>query len=276
MTFLTTKNHTKLHFVESGTPNGILIICLHGLGGSTETFSPLLPFLDNNYRVIRLDFEGLGKSPLTSQDKPLSIARYVSDLSDLVLHVHTDCSSVSPVILIGHSLGSIVALHFAALNPSIVDGLVLIGVGRSASHITAVRERMLDMAAQTRTQGIKYAANMAATTNFPSDRERLVDPAARAFIRRQVAGSDPEGYAKTCEAVADLTHKDPDYSKIDCESLLIAGDMDMISPINRAEGLQPLLGGKCHLTIVKSGHQPILEDLEGVESALSLFLASLG
>jgi 3-oxoadipate enol-lactonase len=275
MTFLTTKNQTKLHFVESGKLGGKLIICLHGLGGSIDTFTPLLPFLENTYRVVRVDFEGLGKSPLTFQDKPLSIARYASDLGDLVSHVQTDCNSVSPVVIIGHSLGSIVALHFAASNPSVVGGLVLLGVGRSASHIAVVRQRMLDMAAQTRKQGIDYAANMASTTNFPPDSERQVDPAARDFIRRQVAGSDPEGYAKTCEAVADLSHRDPDYPLIKCDSLLIAGDMDTISPVNRAEGLQPLLGGKNRLTVVRSGHQPILEDSKGVEAALSPFLEGL-
>lgn len=274
MPFFTTKNHTKLHYAENGNPDGRLIICLHGLGGSIDTFSSLLPSLDGKYRVVRLDFEGLGKSPL-NQNKAPSIARYASDLGDLILHVQTDGDSTSPVILIGHSLGSIVALHFAASEPNVVSSLILLGVGRSASHIQAVRERMLDMASKTRKQGIDFAADLAATTNFPSDSQRQVDPTAREFIRRQVAGSDPEGYAKTCEAVADVGHKDPDYSHIVCKSLLIAGDLDMISPVSRAEELKLLLGGESQLAIVKSGHQPILEDLKGVESELVPFLASL-
>ncbi|KAE9991200.1 hypothetical protein EG327_000321 [Venturia inaequalis] len=231
MPFFTTKNQTKVHYAEDGNPTGQIIICLHGLGGSIETFSSLLPFLEGNYRVVRLDFEGLGKSPLTQQNKALSIARYVSDLGDLISHIQKDGRSMSPVVLVGHSLGSIVALHFAASEPNVVGGLILLGVVRSASHVQAVRERMLDMASKTREQGINFAADLAATTNFPSDSERQVNPTARDFIRRQVAGSDPEGYAKTCEAVADVGHKDPDYSRIVCKSLLIAGDKDMISPI---------------------------------------------
>lgn len=270
-----TKNETKLHYVEDGNPKDQIIICLHGLGGSIETFSTLLPFLEGTYHVVRLDFEGLGQSPLTHQNKALSIARYASDLGDLISHVQKNSRSMSPVILVGHSLGSIVALHFAASEPNAVGGLILLGVGRSASHVQSVRERMLDMASKTRKQGINFAANLAATTNFPSDSERQVNPTAREFIRQQVAGSDPEGYAKTCEAVADVGHKDPNYSHIVCKSLLIAGDKDMISPVSRAEGLKALLGGESKLAIVKSGHQPILEDLKGIESAMALFLASL-
>ena len=275
MTFFTTKNQTKLHFVESGNPEGTSIICLHGLGGSISTFTPLLPFLENTYRVVRLDFEGLGKSPLIFQDKPLSIARYTSDLGDFVSHVQAGSHSSLSVIIIGHSLGSIIALRFAASNPNVVGGLILLGVGRSASHIAAVRERILGMAAQTRKEGIEYAANMASTTNFPLDSTRQVNPTARDIIRKQVAGSDEEGYAKTCEAVSDLDHQDPGYSQIACNSLLIAGDMDIISPVSRAENLQPLLGGKSYLAVVKSGHQPVLEDLTGVKAALGPFLASL-
>lgn len=273
MPFFPTKNQTKLHYAENGNPDGKLIICLHGLGGSIETFSSLLPSLESTYRIVRMDFEGLGKSPLLSPS--LSIAQYASDLSDLVSYTQRNGHSSSPVVLIGHSLGSIVALHFAASEPDIVGGLILLGVGRSASHIQPVRERMLDTAAKTRKQGIDFAAGLAATTNFPLDSERQVDAAARDFIRRQVAGSDPEGYAMTCEAVVDVNHKDPDYSKIVCRSLLIAGDLDAISPVSRAEGLKPLLGGESQLTIVKSGHQLILEDLKGVEGALIPFLASL-
>lgn len=43
---------------------------------------------------------------------------------------------------------------------------------------------MLDMALKARKQGIDFAANLAVTTNFPSDSKRQVDPAARDFIRR--------------------------------------------------------------------------------------------
>ena len=94
------------------------------------------------------------------------------------------------VVLVGHSLGTAIALHFAAENPSTVAGLVLIGVARSASHIPAVRERMLNMASSTREDGIKWAADLASKSNFaPADFEamRLIARAQSALGKRAQA-----------------------------------------------------------------------------------------
>lgn len=139
-----------------------------------------------------------------------------------------DLRNYLQIIILGHSIGSIVALHYAASAPENVAGLVLFAAGKSASHIPFVRQRMLGLAAETRKQGIEYAADLASKSNFPSDEQRTIDPAYREAVRKQVAGSDTEGYAQTCEAIVSDGHVDPDYSKIVCPVVLIAGDLDII------------------------------------------------
>lgn len=128
---------------------------------------------------------------------------------------------------------------------------------------------MLDLAANTREKGIGFAADVAAKTNFYEDEaERKADPAAKEAVRSAVAASDPEGYAQTCEAVADFGHQDPKYEDMKCPAVFIAGDKDIISPVERSEGLSQCLGGKSWVEVVKSGHQQILEDLERVQKAV--------
>lgn len=105
--------------------------------------------------------------------------------------------------MVGHSLGTVVALHFAALLPSIVAGLVLLGVARSASHIPFVRQRMLDMAGNARRNGIEWAAGLASTSKFPPPEKRSVDADLRQQVRKQVIGSDTELYALACEMMVD-------------------------------------------------------------------------
>ncbi|KAI0155967.1 Alpha/Beta hydrolase protein [Pestalotiopsis sp. NC0098] len=180
------------------------------------------------------------------------------------------------VVLVGHSLGTAIALHFAAQYPSTVAGLVLIGATRSASHIPAARERMLNMANSTRENGIKWAADLASKSNFASPDKRQVDDSLRAEVAKAVEGSDPEAYALTCEMMVDEAHKDPNYAKISCPTVLITGDMDVISPIERSTGLAKLIGSKtCCVEAVMSGHQPILEDLDGVAGAVGRLLREL-
>lgn len=83
-----------------------------------------------------------------------------------------------------------------------------------------------------------------------------------------MTASDPEGYAQTCEALVSLNHQDPQYEKITCPVIFVAGDKDTISPVERSKDLSMLVGGESQVEVVKSGHQPILEDLPGVEKAI--------
>ncbi|KAF1937839.1 alpha/beta-hydrolase, partial [Clathrospora elynae] len=209
----TTPSGTKTHFLQGGNPAGPLLVCLHGLGVSTETFIPLPLSLPQTYKIILVDFQGFGKSPLSNPTKRLSIPGHASNLGTLIASLQADL--VAKVFLVGHSLGVIIALHYAAQHPDSVAGLALLGSGRAAGHISAVRQRMLDLTAAVREKGISVAADLAVKSNFYEDTpERTVDPSAREAVRRDVSASDPEGYAQTCEAIDSLDHKDPPYEKI--------------------------------------------------------------
>ncbi|KAH8734238.1 Alpha/Beta hydrolase protein [Ilyonectria robusta] len=271
-----TGNGTTLHYLQSGNSHGPLLICLHGLGGSTNTFTPLVSRLTQSYNIVLVDFPGFGKSPVPTQ-RP-TIPGYVSDLHDVIasLQAVQAQDKSKKVIIFGHSLGTAIALHVASENPSLVAGLVLIGSARSASHIAAVRQRMLEMAANTRKMGTTWAAELAMKSNFPPMDKRQVDESLRKEVYDAVVASDPEGYALTCEMMVDESHKDPDYSKIKCPTLLIAGDLDVISPVQRSQDLIQLIGSdSCWLEIVKAGHQPILEEPEAVATAIEKLIGKI-
>ncbi|KAL2679400.1 hypothetical protein Neosp_010174 [[Neocosmospora] mangrovei] len=141
----------------------------------------------------------------------------------------------------------------------------------------SARQRMLNLAANTREKGIDFAADLALQTNFYQDETgRTADPEVKLLVRCAVAASDPEAYAQTCEAVADPTHVDPEYGTIMGPTVLIAGDKDKISPVARSEGLRELLGGEAWVEVVKSGHQLILEDLDGVKHAIMTLMDRIG
>ncbi|EED21410.1 valacyclovir hydrolase, putative [Talaromyces stipitatus ATCC 10500] len=275
--YIRTSNGTKVNINQSGNPRGPLIILLHGLGGSTETFTPLLPYLyPETNRLISVDLEGFGKTGLSSPEVKLSIPRYVDDLDSIVASLQgsgeeeREGTSQRKIVIIGHSLGSIIAMHYAGAHPEIIDGLVLLGAGRSIAHIPAARERMLSLATKARTEGISAVADVAAISNFPppeqwhsmtttETREEL-----REIVRRAVMDCDAEAYAKACEAVAGLDHLDPDYGNITAPTLLLAGSGDMISPLDRSMGLKDLIGGNAWVKVLDGvGHQMTLQDLDG-------------
>ena len=281
-----TLDGTDIHHISLGKQGGRLAVLLHGLGGSTETFRDLVPFIPPSYHIVSVDIEGFGKTPL-NRGKPLSFARYVSDLHNLISHVQEhspnsatattngigDGSNKEPVLLIGHSLGGIISLHYAARYPTKVAGLLLLGVGRSMRGIPPAQQRMRDLAKTAREKGMDTVGEIAVKTNFPADRDN--DNAHEREVQDAVSSCSAEAYAATAELVASDDHHDPDYGVIACPAMFVAGDKDIISPPQRSKDISSLLGGPSEVLVVESGHHMILQDIGGVKKALTKLLTML-
>ncbi len=98
-----------LHYVQWGT-QGTPIICTHGLTANAMCFQALADELASSHRVIAYDLRGRGDS-----DKPedgYSIPIYAADLAALI-----DELKLERPIVLGHSLGALVSLYFAAHYP---------------------------------------------------------------------------------------------------------------------------------------------------------------
>lgn len=110
------------HF--SGLTNGNLgkpiVVCLHGFLDNAASFVPLAPYL-SDYRIIAIDLMGHGSSSHYNDGHYYQLTDYVYDLYELVKRQHWQ-----RIILIGHSLGGIVASIFSATFPELVKSLVCI------------------------------------------------------------------------------------------------------------------------------------------------------
>ena len=131
---------------------------------------------------------------------------------------------------------------------------------------------MLDVAASTRSKGIELTAKNSSIGNFPTPEQRAVPAEHIDEVYQAVAASDPEGYARTCEMIMDLDHKDPDYSNLACPAVFVAGDMDVISPVQRSEDVSKLIAGPNWVEVVESGHQPLISAFEPTVAAIKKLL----
>lgn len=112
-------NGIKLAYVELGDPNGQPLLLLHGYTDSSRTWSLTAPYLAK-YRLIMPDQRGHGAS-----DAPqccYSLATFADDARLLL-----DALKVDRAAVVGHSLGSMVAITMAADYPDRVSSIGLIG-----------------------------------------------------------------------------------------------------------------------------------------------------
>lgn len=99
---------------------GPIVLGIHGFLDNAESLNVLAPFL-TSYHFIALDLAGHGRSSHRSEGAHYNQADYLQDLHALITGQGWD-----DVILVGHSLGGILATMFAALFPEKVRGVVSI------------------------------------------------------------------------------------------------------------------------------------------------------
>jgi pimeloyl-ACP methyl ester carboxylesterase len=109
-----------VHFADlGGPPDGPLLVALHGLGGSHLNWSAVAPTLTRHSRVLALDLVGHGLTPEGDRRADLEgHRRLVGDFLQAL--------GGTPAILMGNSMGGLVAALQAAEDPRSVAGLVLI------------------------------------------------------------------------------------------------------------------------------------------------------
>lgn len=110
----------RVAYLDEGV--GEVLLLIHGIGGSSESWREVVPELSRKYRVIAPDLLGHGQT-----DKPrgdYSLGAFAVWLRDFL-----DALGIRKVTLIGHSLGGGIAMQFAHQHRDYCRRLVLISSG---------------------------------------------------------------------------------------------------------------------------------------------------
>ncbi|CAA9437490.1 MAG: Hydrolase, alpha/beta fold family [uncultured Ramlibacter sp.] len=260
--------HTIDRMAVEDEGTGDPVVCLHGLGGSSNTWTAVMPALAR-YRVVRIDLPGSGRSPPPTG--PLSIAK-------LVEAVRAVCGrlNIGRAHFLGHSMGTIVCQHLAADHAGLVRSLALFGPLPAPPD--AARVNIRARATKARGEGAAGMQEIAQTlmnaSTSADSRERF--PAAAAFVRESLMRQDPEGYARNCEALADA--KPAAVDRIEVGTLLVTGDEDGVAPPQAvralAEKFTATRSGARVVVLSRCGHWTPIERPQDCMRELNAFLPS--
>jgi 3-oxoadipate enol-lactonase len=246
---------------------GDAVVCVHGLGGSTNTFTPLMPALAR-HRVIRVDMPGSARSQRV--EGPLSIERFVETLLSVCTRL-----DVGRAHWIGHSLGTIVCQHVATTASKLVRSIALFGplIAPPEAARTAVRAR----AAKARGEGVsgmhEIALGLVNAAISADTRQR--SPLAVAFVRESLMRQDGEAYARSCEALAEAGPAA--VERIEAPVLLVTGDEDGVAPPQQVRALAAKLHAAKSVRVVvlpRCGHWTPVERPDECARELREFLGS--
>lgn len=252
--------NVTLEYVEYGPGDGVPVVLLHGYTDSWHSWEPLLSHVPTSWRAIALSQRGHGDSsrPATGYD----LNHYVADVAAFL-----NALTIDQAVIVGHSMGSLVAQRFAARHPERVAGLVLIGAFASLGDNVAVRE-FYDSTIATLTDRVEPA--LAREFQFSS----LYRSVPSAFFDTAVRESLKLPARLWREVFEQLMAADVagDRTRITAPTLILWGDRDGFATLEEQRALKAAIAGSRLLIYAETGHAPNWEQPVRVAKDMAAFV----
>lgn len=226
--------------------SGEAVVMIHGLGGSSNSFQPLME-ATIGYRSLRPDLPGAGRSALRPGRPGLGgMAKAVREV--------LRSSKIQRAHFIGHSMGTIICQKIAAEAPKLVTSMILFGA--ITEPPIAARQALKERGEKARTEGMAGIAEAVSAGSVGPD----ASPAVTAFVRESLLRQDPAGYAAHCDALS--VSVSAHYGDILCPTTLVAGEKDTVAPVVMAQELAGKITGSSLEIVSGVAHWITLEAAE--------------
>ena len=266
MSEITLHGHRVTYREAGAGSGGPVVVLLHGIAGSGQTWDPVLPLLGERFTVIAPDMLGHGGSAKPRGD--YSLGAYASAVRDLMAALGHDSATV-----VGHSLGGGVAMQFAYQFPERLDRLVLVssgGLGREVAFMLRAAalpgaDWVLPLMVNRRVDGLgrKLATGLNRVGFLAAaDLEEL----ARGFASLKDTGAR-QAFLHTVRSVIDVGGQRVDasdrlYLAEEVPTMLVWGEKDRVIPVRHGLLAQQKMPGSRMEVLPDAGHFPHIADPE--------------
>lgn len=279
--------------VRTGRRSGeTATILLHGAAGSWTTWTPLIEASDAGSSpladVIAVDLPGWGESPdaaapprenLPGQYADVSVTGLAQATAQIARHLGYERWRI-----IGHSLGGLIALDLAALEPAATSSVTLVsGTGRGvldairrpvrgglrlpwfAGMLLIMRALSPVDAGARRLVRVLHSAHLLATLSAPLfDDRRPVDQSAVEALSAEVR---PRSFARAARAAK--VYNESVWRDIRCPVRSIRGERDAFVRADDGAGFASLIHDFAEVTVSNAGHFAALEHPDAVLDVLA-------
>ena len=254
------------------------VLCMHGLSRNSADFAALAEHLCAGYRVLCVDQRGRGRSDYDRQVSNYALPTYVRDMFTLL-----DLLAIDRVILVGTSMGGLMAFAMAAAQPGRVRAMVINDIGpeldpRGLARIVAYVGKLPPVADWDQAVAQCREVNAGVFPDF-SDRQWL-DFARGIYVERDgvpVLAHDPAIAEPMGDDGASAVPPDlwPVFRGIaEIPMLVVRGEAsDILSRacVERMRAIKPDLQS---VTVPRRGHAPLLTEpaaLQAIDTFLDQF-----
>ena len=234
------------------------LVFLHGVGGGKAVWDrQTAHFRALGYRCTAWDQPGYGHSPLVD---PYTFEKLADALAGLI---------GEKAVLVGHSMGGLVAQEFYARYPEKVAALALCFTSAAFSVGTDFARQFVD----ARIGPLDAGSSMydIARDVMPAQRGRITDPGGLALAERIMGAVPPETYRKAVQLVTTFDRR-ADLAKIAVPALLVAGSDDLTAPAQMMGHMAQKIPGAEFVVLRGCGHLGPIDQPEEFSKVLEGFL----
>lgn len=242
--------------------SGIPLVFVNSLGSDLRIWDGVIPYFAEDFPIVRYDKRGHGLSDCPPG--PYTLRDHTTDLAGLLTLLE-----VSSAILVGVSVGGMIALDFAHQYPERVHALVLCDTGAKISTADAWTERITIV----RREGLIPIAPLIVGRWF-SHAFSTMAPATYRGYYNMLTRTPAEGYAATCEALRDADLREVVQS-ITAPALVLCGNEDIATPPSLGQELAATMPNARFQLIYQAGHLPSIEQPRAVAAAMKQFFKEL-
>lgn len=272
----------RLYYRKYGEPGGGAspVLCLPGLTRNAKDFHRLALHLSKTRQVLCPDYRGRGLSAYDADARNYQPASYLNDLKHLLI-----VEGVHDLIVVGTSLGGLLALGLNVAIPGTINAIVLNDIGPEISAAGIERIRAYVSVDHPHEDWPSAVAELKAfMPNLPARNEREWQEVAEATWRRREDGLlhvdwDVALANNAAEPPAELL-----WRLLDCAAglplLVFRGELSDVLPKPALERMAVRHPNLRHRTIPKVGHAPdlaaepaladvtkFIEEMDGLRSA---------
>ncbi|MDR6396198.1 alpha/beta fold hydrolase [Herbaspirillum seropedicae] len=273
--YLLTLSALNFHITEWGDPQGFPLLLLHGIRGYGETFGDLAQRLPPGYRCIALDQRGRGQSDWDAGANYYTDA-YVADVEALVARLN-----LRQFDLLGHSMGGINAIVYAARHPAKVRRLIIEDAGPGAFENSPGATRIRRELATTPSH---FASWDEASAFMRALRPSVTEEARQQRLHNMLKPAVQGGYTWRYDHVGiSSTRLSPDLSRVVdlrphimalmCPTLVVRGERSDYLSAEMAAEMRQLNARILTSTIADAGHYIHDDQPEAFAEVVRQFLA---
>jgi 3-oxoadipate enol-lactonase len=256
-------NGITLHYTLEGPAEGEPLVFINSLGSDLRLWHKLIPHFAGHFPILRYDKRGHGLSD--SPPGPYTIRDHANDLAALLEQLQ-----VEQAILIGISVGGMIALDYALNNPERVEALIVSDTGAKIGTSEFWNERIEAI----KNKGLAGLAETILGRWFaPAFAEQ--HPAEYRGYYNMLTRMPVAGYIATCQSLqnADLRES---VSAIQAKTLVLCGAEDLATPPQLGRELAAALPNARFELIEQAAHLPCLEQPEAMAAKINQFLQENG